>query len=103
MDGSKEYNAKGNKLVRERPIPHDFIHLWNLRNKTTEQSKKRQIQKQTLKYREQTAGCQRGSGGMSEIGDGDEEYTYHDQHWVMDRIAESLYSHLTLTLLLTHK
>ena len=30
-------------------------------------------------------------GGIGEIGDGDKEYTYHDVHWVMYRIAESLY------------
>ena len=25
--------AKQNKSVREREIPYDFIHMWNLRNK----------------------------------------------------------------------
>ena len=40
MDGSREYNAKWNKSVREKQIPYDFIHVWNLRNKTNEQIKK---------------------------------------------------------------
>ena len=36
-----EYDGKQNKLVRERQIPYDFIHMWNLR--TNEQrGKKRQ-------------------------------------------------------------
>ncbi|XP_077735111.1 uncharacterized protein LOC144301830 isoform X7 [Canis aureus] len=29
------------KSVRERQIPHDFTHMWNLRNKTNEKKKKR--------------------------------------------------------------
>ena len=37
MVGAKEYNAKQNKSVRERQIPYDFTHMWNLRNKTKEQ------------------------------------------------------------------
>ena len=40
MDGSRGYNAKGSKSVRERQIPHDFTHMWNLRNKTDEERKK---------------------------------------------------------------
>ena len=36
MNGSREYYAKGSKLVRERQILYDFTHLWNLRNKTNE-------------------------------------------------------------------
>ena len=34
MDGAREYNAKQNKSVKERKIPYDFTHMWNLRNKT---------------------------------------------------------------------
>ena len=30
------YYAKQNKLIRERQIPYDFTHMWNLRNKTDE-------------------------------------------------------------------
>ena len=45
--------------------------MWNLRNKTNEERKKRQTKKQTLKYREQTGGGQRGDGwGMGGIGEG---------------------------------
>ena len=28
--------AKQNKSVRERQMPYDFTHMWNLRNKTDE-------------------------------------------------------------------
>jgi len=58
MDGSREYNAKQNKSIRDRQRPYDFTHMWNLRDKTNEQTKK----KHTLKYRERTGGCQRGGG-----------------------------------------
>ena len=30
------YYAKRNQSVRERKIPYDFTHTWNLRNKTDE-------------------------------------------------------------------
>ena len=53
-----------------------FTFIWNLRNK-----KYRKI-KIPLKYRKHTA------GKMDEIGDGDEEYTYHDECRVMCRTAE---------------
>ena len=33
MDGPREHCAKWNKLVRERIIPFDFTHIWNLMNK----------------------------------------------------------------------
>ena len=33
MDGPEEHYAKWSKLVRERQIPHDFTHMWNLINK----------------------------------------------------------------------
>ena len=42
---------------------YDFTHVWNLRNKTNEQrGRKEANQKQTLNYREQTDGYQRGGG-----------------------------------------
>ena len=34
VDGTRVY--KWNKSVRERQIPYDFTHIWNLRNKTDE-------------------------------------------------------------------
>ena len=48
--------------VRERQIPYDFTYVWNLKNKTKEQTK----QKSTHSYREQTGGYQsrRVLGGM---------------------------------------
>ena len=49
-------------------MPYDFIHMWNLRNKTNEE-KNRQTKKQSLNYREQIDGYQKGDGGgMGEIG-----------------------------------
>ena len=37
MEEAREYYAKWNKSIRERVIPYDFTHMWNLRNKTNEQ------------------------------------------------------------------
>ena len=36
MNVARVYYAKWNKSVRERQIPYDFPHRWNLRNKTDE-------------------------------------------------------------------
>ena len=33
MDGPVENSAKWNRPVRERQIPYDFTHMWNLMNK----------------------------------------------------------------------
>ena len=41
MDESRKYNAKQNKPVRERQIPYDFTHVWNLRNKRKQTKKKK--------------------------------------------------------------
>ena len=41
MDGSGEHYAKWNKPARERQIPYDFTHMWNLMNKLNEQGKQR--------------------------------------------------------------
>ena len=37
MDGATENYAKQNKSIRERQILYDLTHMWNLRNKITEQ------------------------------------------------------------------
>ena len=56
------YSAKQNKSVRERQIPYDFTHVWNLRNKTDEhrgkEGKRREENKpqETLNDTEQTMG-----------------------------------------------
>ena len=42
MDRCGEHYAKWNKLVKERQIPYDFIHMWNLMNKLYEQGKQGQ-------------------------------------------------------------
>ena len=36
MKGTGGYYAKRNKSVRERQIPYDLTHMWNLRKKTDE-------------------------------------------------------------------
>ena len=74
MDGASEYNAKLNKPVRQRQIPNDFTHTWNLRNKTKKQRKKkqRQTKKLGLKHREQTDDYHWGGGwGMGDKDEGD--------------------------------
>ena len=43
-DGSRRNNAKSNESVRERQIPYDFTHIWNLRNKANEQRRKKKRQ-----------------------------------------------------------
>ena len=52
------------KSVKERQIPYDFTHMWNLRNKIDEHKgkKKRLTRKQTLNYRKQIVSCWRGAG-----------------------------------------
>ena len=45
----------------EKETTYVFTHMWNLRNKTSEQrKKKREPKNQTLNYREQTDGYHRG-------------------------------------------
>ena len=39
VDGPGENYAKGNKPVRERLVPYDFTHMWNLMNKINQQAK----------------------------------------------------------------
>ena len=58
-----------NKIsVRERQIPYDSTHMWNLRNKTNEQ-RKRDQRNQTLKYKRTHWWLpeRRQVGGMGEI------------------------------------
>ena len=38
MDGPRGYYAKWNKSDRERQILYDFTYMWNLKNKTNEQT-----------------------------------------------------------------
>ena len=61
MDRTRRYYVKQNKSVRERQIPYDLTLMWNLRNKINEQrGKKRGKPRNTLNYREQCDGYQRG-------------------------------------------
>ena len=44
MDGPREHYAKWNKPVKERQIPYDFTHKWNLTtNLTNKQNRERLI------------------------------------------------------------
>ena len=38
MDGPRGYYAKWNKSDKERQIPYDFTHMWNLKNKINKQT-----------------------------------------------------------------
>ena len=38
MDGPTGQYAKWNKSDRERQMPYDFTYMWNLENKTNEQT-----------------------------------------------------------------
>ena len=65
-----------NQSIKEREIPYNFTHVefkkqskWK---KQKERDRERQTKIQTLNYREQTDGYQRGDvGEMGEIDDGD--------------------------------
>ena len=63
MDGSRRYYAKWNKSDRERQIPYGFTYMWHLKNKTNEQTYQN---RNSLRYREQTGGCQSGGGWWDE-------------------------------------
>ena len=72
MDGATEYYAKWKKLVIERQVSwlHSYVELKQSKtkqNKTKQMSKgeKRERGKpiQTLNYRDQTDGYQKGAGG----------------------------------------
>ena len=39
-----------NKPARERQIPYDVTHMWNLRNKTNEQRRERERDKKVDSY-----------------------------------------------------
>ena len=59
------------KISQKKNIPHDFTHMWDLRNKTNEENKRQTIKPQTLKYGEQNGGFQKGGGwGMAETDEG---------------------------------
>ena len=66
LNGAREYYTKQNKSVRGRQIPYDFTYVgFKEQNKWAKGKKwerKSQINKQTLNYREQNGGHQRGWG-----------------------------------------
>ena len=65
MDGARDYDAKENKLVRERQIPYDLIPMWNEkrgkkggaeREQRGKKKREPQTKEKTLNYRKQTDG-----------------------------------------------
>ena len=48
MDGVREYYSKQNNLVKERQIPHDFTHMWNLKNETDKNRGKKEANQETV-------------------------------------------------------
>ena len=73
LDEPREYNAKQN--VRERHIPYDLMHMWNLRNKTRDKSDLNSEHKLVV------------VGGLVWVEDcwnrQDSEYMNLDEHWIM--------------------
>ena len=67
--------------------------MWNLRNKTNEQMKKKtqtNNRKTFFKIRRTDWWLpERRRGGVIEVGNGDEDYTYLNEHGVVYRIVES--------------
>ena len=47
IDGAREYNTELHKSVRERQIPYDLSHIWNLRNKRNKQRREWETDRQT--------------------------------------------------------
>ena len=72
LDGATWYYTKQNKSVRERQIPYDFTHMWNLGTKENWTKKKRDKKNRRLTI-ENKPMIPRGQvgGGMGETGEGD--------------------------------
>lgn len=75
------------KKVREKQTPYGFTHAEFKKQKNNGEKKEtnQTLQNKLLVYRVETG------WEMGEIGDGDSQYTYHNDHWVIHRIVESLY------------
>ena len=59
--------------ISQEEIPHDFTHMWNLRNKRAKEKREREKPRNRLLTIENKQIATRGAvcEGMSEIGDGD--------------------------------
>ena len=69
IDGPWRYYAEWNKSERERQIPYDFTHMWNLNNnKTNKQKNKTKTNLDTENGLEVTR--REEAGGVSEMGEG---------------------------------
>ena len=90
MDGAQEYDAKQSRSEKNK------CHVISLtcetyKTKQMNNEKKGKTKKQTLNYGEPMVTRGEVGWGMGEIRVGDLKYTYLDEHWVICRIAESLY------------
>ena len=67
VSGPWGYYSKWNMSDRERQIPYDFTYMWNLKNRTNEQTKQNR-----LIDKENKLVVARGRGGvMGEVGEGE--------------------------------
>ena len=59
-----EYYAKQNKSVKDRQIPYDFTHMWNLRNATGKhrRNKKKREANHQIDSLQNKLSCWRGGG-----------------------------------------
>ena len=65
MDGPRDDHTKWSKSERERQIPYDITHMWNLILKMIQMNLFTKL-KQTHRHRKKPYGYQRGKG----VGDG---------------------------------
>ena len=105
VGGTGGYYAKWNKSIREKQLPDDLTHMWNLRNKTEEHGEEREKKtrwnlrgRQTLRgwllIMETNQGSLegRGMGRWGNWGMGIKEGTWCNEHWVLYATDESLNS-----------
>ena len=59
MDGARGYYAKQSKSVRERQLPYDLTHIWDLRNKAAEREEQEGKNKIRQKLSEREANHKR--------------------------------------------
>ena len=69
MDTPGGCYAKWNKLDRKKQIPYDFTYMWNLKNKTNEQTKQKRNRLIDTENKLVVARGEEG-GEMNEIGKG---------------------------------
>ena len=75
INGPRDYYAKWNKLVIKRQMPYDLTYVWNLKNKTNEQTKQKRNRlidtKKTQKPKMVVTRGGRSMRGLDKIGAGE--------------------------------